>query len=94
MTTDVRGMTLRQLRAFYAHIEEACERDQWVNMKGELLRPRDVVLYDACRYVIKPATEAWQCSYVQFVADSPSAQRPKWCKSLQRSATASTFVLH
>ena len=35
-----------------------------------------VTLYDATRYVIKPATLERRCSYVELVASGP--QRPTW----------------
>ena len=41
-----------------------------------LLKPEEVTLYDATRYVIKPATAGRKCSYVELVASG--RQRPRW----------------
>ena len=35
-----------------------------------------MTLYEVCRHVIKPATEAKRCSYVELVAQDE--QRPRW----------------
>ena len=74
--TEERGITLQQLRAFYALIMTCCERDGWVDYEGRPLTPERVNLHDACKYVIKPATAQRQCSWVDLVANGP--QRPKW----------------
>ena len=69
-------MRLYQLRHFFAHIERRCVVEKWTNVKGELLTPETVTLYDATRYVIKPATAARRCSFVELVARGP--QKPIW----------------
>ena len=74
--TELRAITLMQLHDVYAHIERRCEAEGWCNHKGKLLRPEEVTLYDATRYVIKPATAHRRCSYVELVASGP--QRPAW----------------
>jgi len=38
--------------------------------------PETVVLHDACKYLIKPATEARQCAYVELVSNG--RQLPNW----------------
>lgn len=74
--TEERALTLRQLRAVHTHILRRCVNERWTNMKGELLAPEQVSLYDATRYVIKPATAARGCSFVELVALGP--QCPVW----------------
>ena len=73
---EERGITLHQLHAVWRHIERRCERERWVSFAGELLTPGTVTLYDACRYVIKPATAERQCSLVELMASGP--QPPRW----------------
>ena len=71
-------MTIRQLRAVYAHIERRCVAERWTNFKGELLTPEAVTLYDATRYMIKPATSARTSRW--WRASGP--QRPVVCEPL------------
>lgn len=71
------GITLHQLRILWAHIELSCVRDGWMSVRGaRITQPELVNLYDAVRYVIKPATNARQCSLVELMATR--AQPPKW----------------
>ena len=62
--------------AIPAHIKRRCANEGWLNFQAEALTDKTVTLYDAARYVIKPATYAKLCSYVELVA--AGAQRPKW----------------
>lgn len=74
MKVEERGITLRQLRAVWAHVQARCTVDGWTNVRGELLTLDDVTLYDVVRYVIKPSTHFRGCSYVEFVASSAETQ--------------------
>ena len=73
---EMRAVTLRQLRELAKHIARRCGSESWKNLHKEKLTPATVTLYDAMRYVIRPATFARQCSYVELVAIR--AQRPKY----------------
>lgn len=75
--TEERGITIKQLRVVWAHIQRRCVREGWTNIDGELHHtPETVSLYDAARYVILPATEEDQVSFVELMAVAP--QPPKW----------------
>ena len=75
--TAARGISVRQLLAVYEHVKRRCVAEGWTNWAGELLTPETVTLYDLNKYVIMPATEAHQCSYVELVtgAGEESARR-------------------
>ena len=82
--TEERAITLRQLRAVYAEIERRCEAEQWEggfkladgSFETRRLTPETVNLYHLTELLIKPATAARRCSYVELVASAP--QPPKW----------------
>ena len=62
-----RPITLRELRAVWAHVVAHCEADDWTNaITGLPLTPETCCLYDVTRYVIKPATNKRVCSYVEM----------------------------
>ena len=75
--TAARGISVRQLLAMYELVKQRCVAEGWTNWAGELLTPETVTLYDLNKYVIMPATEAHQCSYVELVtgAGEESARR-------------------
>ena len=75
--TAARGISVRQLLAMYELVKRRCVAEGWTNKAGELLTPETVTLYDLNKYVIMPATEAHQCSYVELVtgAGEESARR-------------------
>jgi hypothetical protein len=65
--TSDRGITPRQLLAVYEHVKRHCVTEEWTGWDGKSLAPGTVTLYDLCKYVIKPATEAHECSFVELV---------------------------
>jgi hypothetical protein len=65
--TAARGISVRQLLVMYELVKRRCVAEGWTNWAGELLMPETVTLYDLNKYVIMPATEAHQCSYVELV---------------------------
>jgi hypothetical protein len=65
--TSDRGITPRQLLAVYDHVKRHCVTEEWTGWDGKSLAPETVTLYDLCKYVIKPATEAHKCSFVELV---------------------------
>ena len=74
-----RAITLRQLAGLRKHIIRRCNEERWRNFQRVSLSPGTVTMYDAARYIIRPATFPRQCSFVELVAIR--AQRPKWCVS-------------
>ena len=74
--TEQRGITLRQLQDLWGHIERRCVAEGWHNREGNLLTPDKVNLYEAVSHVVKPATKASRCSYVELVTNA--AQTPTW----------------
>jgi hypothetical protein len=75
--TAARGISVRQLLVLYEHVQRRCVAEGWTNKFEELLTPETVTLYDLNKYVIMPATEEHQCSYVELVtgAGEESARR-------------------
>jgi hypothetical protein len=75
--TAARGISVRQLLVVHELVKRRCVAEGWTNWAGELLKPETVTLYDLNKYVIMPATEAHQCSYVELVtgAGEESARR-------------------
>ena len=54
-------------------------RQKMNNMYRNIGHKDTINLYDAVYYVVKPATEAQQCSYVELVAPAGmTAQTPRW----------------
>lgn len=76
---ELRASTLRQVSKMRGHIVRRCHEEKWRNFKKEVLTPGAVTLYDAARYIVRPATLARRCSYVELVAIR--AQRPRWLVS-------------
>jgi len=77
--TELRGITLRQLRALFEYVKKHCVQEGWYDKRTqELLTPDRVNLYHLCHWALKPLTQERQCSYVELVAESPEAQRPLW----------------
>ena len=72
----VKVVLLEQLRELAKHIGRRCVPEGWKNLHKEKLSLATATVYDAMRYVIRPATFARQCSYVELVAIRE--QRPKF----------------
>ena len=71
-----RAITVIQLGELVGHIKRRCSPEGWKNVLGNTLKYDQVTLYDATRYVIRPATYKRMCSYVELVAQDE--QRPRW----------------
>lgn len=87
MPTEVRGITLRQLRAIIPLIKRRCEREQWtrpVYKKGiettekEKVTLENATMYDINKYIIKPFTEFSQKSFVETLPSTKGTQPPRW----------------
>jgi hypothetical protein len=75
---ELRAATVDQLQALAKHIERRCEAEGWADSRDPSIKltARTVSLYAADGYVIRPATEARKCAYIELVAIC--AQPPKW----------------
>ena len=75
-----RGISLDQLEALEVEMDRRCVEERWASTdpakQGERLTPATVTLYDLCALLIKPATRARNCAYVELVACGP--QIPGW----------------
>ena len=78
---ELRGITLRQLRAVLANAARRCEREGWTNHDGVKLTEKTVTLYDANKYIIKPFTEEWQLSFVSCLPSTSGDQPPRFFAS-------------
>jgi len=89
--TEERGITIPQLGSLLMFFEEKmCGDEVWLNRKGEKLECSTADLYDIVEYIVKPATQKKQCSYVEMVATG--SQRPKWFVSHWWGQKVSEFV--
>ena len=66
--TAKRAITGAQLQRVCSHISRRCKPEGWADKSGNQRTPGTVTLYDAARFVIKPATYAAQCSLVELIA--------------------------
>jgi hypothetical protein len=63
-----RAITGAQLQRVCSHISRRCKPEGWADKSGNQRTPGTVTLYDAARFVIKPATYVKQCSLVELIA--------------------------
>ena len=66
--TAKRAITGAQLQRVCSHISRRCKPEGWADKSGQQRTPGTVTLYDAARFVIKPATYVKQCSLVELIA--------------------------
>ena len=71
---ELRGISIKQLRAVYAEIEARCVVEGWTSYDGMLLTPQQCNLYDIKDRIIMKRTVSQQCSYVELIAIGP--QKP------------------
>ena len=81
--TEHRGMTLSQFRDLVNDLKRRADKDGWlqgwVDREFNTCHVNTVNLYDVVKYLVHPATEQTQCSYVELVAPAGTrAQTPKW----------------
>ena len=89
---EKRAIHLSQLRTLLAHIRRRCPSEHWVGVgPDDVLNSETLTLYDAMAYVIKPATRARKCSYVEFVASGE--QIPSWFVAHYWGASVAEFCL-
>jgi hypothetical protein len=66
---ELRGISIKQLKAVYAEIEARCVVERWTSKKGgQLLTPQQCNIYDIKDRIIMKRTESKQCSYVELIA--------------------------
>jgi len=75
---ELRGITLRQLRAIKANVERRCEKEGWTDQEGNLLTPEKVTLYDVDKYITIPYTEESKSSFVETLPSTAGTQRPRF----------------
>lgn len=63
-------MQMRQLNLVISCLCEGCNRD-WVDPAGRPLTPPQVNLYHVVDLLVRPATAARACSFVELVAEAP-----------------------
>ena len=89
MKTEVRGITLRQLRAIIHLIKRRCEEEKWTRLiyingdktdevEVEAVTLENATLYDINKYIIKPFTQYSQKSFVETLPSTKGTQRPRW----------------
>ena len=71
---ELRGISIKQLKAVYVEIEARCEVEGWTDKDGKLLTPQQCTLYDIKDRIIMKRTKGQQCSYVELIATGP--QKP------------------
>mmetsp|Transcript_67953 Transcript_67953/g.210183 ORF Transcript_67953/g.210183 Transcript_67953/m.210183 type:complete len:661 (+) Transcript_67953:59-2041(+) len=92
--TEERAITVQQLGRILAYITNNCTKLGWRSTnpaKPGLLSPSTVNLYDLTALLIKPATKARQCAYVELVA--ARVQVPKWFVSHWWGEPVHDFVI-
>ena len=87
MPIEVRGITLRQLRAIIPLIKRRCEEEKWsrpVYKNGvkteevERVTLENATLYDINNYIIKPFTKYSKKSFVETLPSTKGTQPPGW----------------
>jgi len=75
---ELRAITVGQLNKLTKHVKRRCEPEEWADSRdpSNKFTPETFNLYALDVYVIRPATEARECAYVELVAIC--AQPPKW----------------
>ena len=75
-----RAITIQQLQDLVRDIETKVKEEKWVSTSPQALKPmklkaKSVNLYDLVAWLVKPATAARRCSYVELVATGPQPTR-------------------
>ena len=66
--TEERAISLKQLEVVANKVDSRCGAEAWTDIFNTKHVPSTVNLYVVAEYIIKQATEADQCSYVEIVA--------------------------
>jgi hypothetical protein len=75
--TEQRGLTILQLEALFAEGKRRCTANGWRDKRtGKRVTAKTLNLYHMVDFVVKPATEAANCSAAELV--SSHAQLPQW----------------
>eukprot|EP00434_Breviolum_minutum_P005791 symbB.v1.2.005106.t1/scaffold294.1/size237520/4 len=82
--TELRGIQRQQLHQLWQFLEKRSDAQGEMHLpwrdrlRGTSLRLCDLNLYHLADHVIRPATRAERCSYVELIADGLEQQMPKW----------------
>jgi len=91
---EYNGITPRQLRAIWAMIERRCEKEGWTDSKsGKLLKPEEVNLYHANRYILLPFTVENQSSFVHELPSTAGPQPPRFFVSHWWGEPVKQFIM-
>lgn len=86
MPVELRGITLRQLRAVFALVERMCEEGSMMSsLPGKppspIKDPNLVTLYDINANIIVPFTKPVKQSFVEALPSTAGTQPPRWFMS-------------
>ena len=75
---ELRAITEGQLNKLAKHVEQNCESEGWADSRdpSNKFTAQTFNLYAMDAYIVRPATKARKCAYVELVAIC--AQPPKW----------------
>ena len=75
---ELRAITVGQLNKLTKHVERRCEPEEWADSRNprNKFTAQTFNLYAMDAYIVRPATKARKCAYVELVAIC--AQPPKW----------------
>jgi len=100
--TEHRGISLRQLQDLFGYFRGRTDADGtvrgWYDNAPQSptyrakLQLEALNLYQAASWLVRPATSAWRCSYVELVATQPAEQVPSWFISHAWSEPVSRFI--
>ncbi len=72
---EMRGITLRQLRAIFANASRRCVEEKWVDLSSnKRVTPKNMNLYHINDYVIKPFSESCKESFVEILPSTNGTQ--------------------
>lgn len=89
MPTEVRGITLRQLRAVVSLVKRRCSIEYWERPiyrdgaktdQTERVILENATLHDINKYIIKPFTKYSRMSFVETLPSTKGTQDPRWFK--------------
>jgi len=78
MLIELRGITLRQLRATRENVKRRCEKEGWTDYEGNLLTPETVTLHDVDKYITMPYTKESESSFVETLPSTAGTQPPRF----------------
>ncbi len=100
MSVELRGITLRQLRALFALVKRMCKEGTMMSTfpgkpPSPIKDPNMVTLYDINANIIMPFTLPVKKSFVETLPSTAGTQPPRWFMShfwVRRSTLVSLFI--